>query len=231
MVLAVPDELARGRKPVLRDEEAAVATKQQYPRERLPFLLERLMINSSDLKRGVLLDIDQSPWQVVDCSFQSPSARGASTLTKIKIKNLKTSQVLSKTYRGGEMLETADCEKRNVQFLYKESDNFVFMDQDNYEQFALAAEILGDAAGYLLDGMAVRSLLYNGQVINVELPITVDLVVVDTAPAMKGATAQAQLKKAIVETGIEVMVPSYLTSGEKIRIDTRDGRFVSRVNE
>lgn len=189
------------------------------------------MINSSDLKRGVLLDIDQAPWIVVDCSFQSPSARGASTLTKIKIKNLKTGQVLSKTYRGGEMLETADCEKRSIQYLYKEGDNYVFMDQENYDQFELPAETIGDAQGYLLDGLLLRSLLYNGQVINIELPITVDLVVTDTAPAIKGATAQAQLKKAILETGLEVMVPPYLTSGEKIRIDTRDGRFVSRVNE
>jgi elongation factor P len=189
------------------------------------------MINASDMKRGVLLDLDGAPWQVVDCSFQTPSARGASTLTKVKIKNLKTGQVLNKSYRGGEMIETADCEKRSVQYLYKDGDQFFFMDEATFDQFALTDEILADNAGYLVEGMAVRSLLYNGEVINVELPLTVDLEVVDTAPAIKGATAQAQLKPATLETGIQVLVPPYLTTGEKIRVDTRDGRFVSRVNE
>ena len=189
------------------------------------------MINSSDMKRGILLDLDGAPWQILDCAFQTPSARGASTLTKIKIKNLKTGQVLNKSYRGGEMIPTADCEKRPVQFLYKDGDDFVFMDQESYDQFNLSSETLGDAAGYLIEGLEVRSMLYNGSVINIEMPNTVDLEVIETAPALKNATAQAQLKPAILETGLEVQVPPYLTTGEKARIDTRDGRFVSRVND
>ncbi len=189
------------------------------------------MINVSDMKRGVLLDLDGAPWQVIDCAFQTPSARGASTLTKAKIKNLKTGQVLNKSYRGGEMLQEADCEKRTVQFLYKDGEDYAFMDEETYDQFTLTKETLGDSAGYLKDGLVVRSMLYNGQVINVELPMTVELKVVDTAPAIKGATAQAQLKPAELETGIQVMVPPYLTTGENIKVDTRDGRFVSRVNE
>ncbi|MDJ0764560.1 MAG: elongation factor P [Myxococcota bacterium] len=189
------------------------------------------MINASDMKRGVLLDLDGAPWQVIDCSFQTPSARGASTLTKVKIKNLKTGQVLNKSYRGGEMLATADCEKRACQFLYQDGEGYVFMDEETYDQFTLGEDVLGDGAGYLTEGLAVRSMLYNGAVINVELPITVDLSVTDTAPAIKGATAQAQLKPATLETGIQIMVPPYLTAGEKIRVDTRDGRFVSRVND
>ncbi len=189
------------------------------------------MINVSDMKRGMLLDIDNAPWQVIDCTFQTPSARGASTITKIKIKNLKTGQVLNKSYRGGEMLNEADCEKRGVQFLYKDGEEFVFMDDESYDQFNLPGESLGDSAGYLTEGLGVRSLLYNGTVINVELPLSVELMVTETAPAIKGATAQAQLKPATLETGLEVMVPPYLTSGEKIKIDTRDGRFIGRVNE
>lgn len=189
------------------------------------------MINSSDMKRGQLLDLDDAPWQIIDCTFQTPSARGASTITKIKIKNLKTGQVLNKSYRGGEMIPTADCEKRAVQFLYKEADDYVFMDQENYDQFTLSKETLLDNAGYLTDGLEARSLLYNGHVINIELPNTVDLEIVETAPALKNATAQAQLKPAILETGIEIQVPPYLTTGEKIRVDTRDGRFVGRVND
>ncbi len=189
------------------------------------------MINSSDMKRGILLDLDGAPWQILDCSFQTPSARGASTITKIKIKNLKTGQVLSKSYRGGEMVPTADCEKRPVQFLYKDGEGFVFMDQESYDQFTLSKEELGDDWGYLIDGLEVRSLLYNGQVIAIELPVTVELEITDTAPALKNATAQAQLKSAVLETGVEIQVPPYLKTGEKIKVDTRDGRFISRATD
>jgi elongation factor P len=187
------------------------------------------MVNSSDLKRGLLLEIDNAPWVIVDCSFQTPSARGASTLTKIKIRNLKTGAVLQKSYRGGEMLKEADCERRNAQYLFKEGEDYVFMDEETYEQSPLSAEVLGDAVGFLLDGMKVRTQLYNGEVISVELPNVVEMLVVDTTPTIKGATAQAQMKPAKLETGIEILVPPYLESGERIRVDTRDGRFIERV--
>lgn len=187
------------------------------------------MINASDMKRGVILELDGDPWLVIECAFQTPSARGASTLTKVKIKNLKTGAVLGKSYRGGEMLAEADCEKRPVQFLYRDDDGYVFMDQESYDQFTLGDDILGDSAGYLIEGLECRSMLHNGQVINVELPTTVELDVVECAPYIKGATAQAQLKPAKLETGLEIQVPPYLEPGEKIRVDTRDGRFVERV--
>ncbi len=187
------------------------------------------MINSSNLKKGIILEIDQAPWIIIDCTFQTPSARGASTITKIKVRNLISGAVLKKSHRGGEMLAEADCEKRAVQFLYKTGDEFFFMDEENYDQFSLAKDILGDAAGYLLDGMHVKSLLYNGNVVSIELPNTVELKIVETIPNLKGATAQAQLKPAVLETGITVQVPPYLESDVKIKVDTRDGRFVERV--
>ena len=187
------------------------------------------MVNSSDLKRGLLLEIDNAPWVIVDCSFQTPSARGASTLTKIKIRNLKTGAVLQKSYRGGEMLKEADCERRNAQYLYKEGEDYVFMDEETFEQAPLSSETLGDAVGYLLDGIKVRTQLYNGEVIAVELPNVVEMLVVETTPTIRGATAQAQMKPARLETGIEILVPPYLESGERIRVDTRDGRFIERV--
>ena len=129
------------------------------------------------------------------------------------------------------MVPTADCEKRPVQFLYKDGDDFVFMDQGNYDQFTLSREALGNDWGFLIDGLEMRSLLYNGQVIAVELPVTVDLEITETAPALKNATAQAQLKSAMLETGVEIQVPPYLKTGEKIKVDTRDGRFVSRSGD
>lgn len=189
------------------------------------------MVDSNDLKRGILLELDGAPWQVLDVSFQSPSARGASTLAKVKIKNLKTGAVLAKTFRGGEKLETADYERRAVQYLYRAADDFHFMDSESYEQFELDKETLGDAAGYLVDGMEVSSFAYNGAVISVELPTVVELEVVECPPAIKNATAQAQLKPATLETGLQIQVPPYLTSGERVKVDTRDGRFIERAKK
>ena len=187
------------------------------------------MIGATEIKRGDILDIDGAPWEVTDVAVQTPSARGASMLVKVKTRNLRSGQSLARTYRGNETVEVADCEKRPGQFLYRQDDEFVFMDLGNYEQFTLRRATLGDAAGYLSDGLELRALLYNGEVLTVELPVTVELEVVDTAPAIKGATAQAQLKPARLSTGIEVLVPPYLTTGERIKVDTRDGRFVERA--
>jgi elongation factor P len=189
------------------------------------------MLSATEIKRGAILDLDGAPWIVTDVHSQTPSARGASMLVKIKVKNLATGQALAKTLRGGDMVEEADCERRPIQYLYRQDDAYVFMDLETYDQFELGADVIGDAAGYLIDGLELRSLLYNGAVLTVEAPTTVDLVITDTAPAIKGATAQAQLKPATLETGVEILVPPYLTTGEKIRVDTRDGHFVERVKE
>ena len=187
------------------------------------------MIGATEVKRGEILDIDGSPWEVTEVVVQTPSARGASLLVKVKARNLRTGQTLARTYRGNETLDTAECEKRAVQFLYRQDEEVVFMDLSNYEQFTLSAGTLGDAIGYLTDGLELRSLLYKSEVLTVELPVTVELLVVDTAPALKGASAQAQPKPATLETGMEVAVPPYITSGERIKVDTRDGRFVERA--
>ena len=187
------------------------------------------MIGATEIKRGEILDLDGAPWEVVDVAVQTPSARGASLLVKIKARNLRTGQTLARTLRGSETLPTADCEKRAVQFLYHQNEEFVFMDQASFEQFALSAEVLGDATGYLTEGLELRSLLYNGDILTVELPVTVELRVVETAPPLKGASAQAQLKPARLETGIDVLVPPYLETGERVKVDTRDGRFVERA--
>ena len=187
------------------------------------------MIGATDIKRGDILDLDGAPWLVTDVHSQTPSARGASMLIKVKIKNLATGQALAKTFRGGESVERADCERRPIQYLYGQDDEFTFMDLETYDQFTLQREVLEDSAGFLTDGLELKSLLYNGQILTIELPTTVELEIAETAPALKGATAQAQLKPATLETGIEVQVPPYLTRGERIKVDTRDGRFVERV--
>lgn len=159
-----------------------------------------------------------------------PSATIArSLLVKGKIRNLRTGPTLSKTWRGGETAQGADVEYRTAQYLYRQGDDFVFMDLASYEQVTLDAAQVGEAAAYMVENVEVRTLHFHERVIGLSLPMTVDLSVHETAPAIKGATAQAQLKPATVETGAQAVVPAYVESGERIRVDTRDGHFVQRV--
>jgi elongation factor P len=188
-----------------------------------------MLVNVTELKRGDILELDGDPWQVSEIQSQTPSARGASLLVKSKIRNLRTGQMLAKTWRGGDTATSADVEYRTAQYLYRQGDEFLFMDLASYEQIALQREQVGDAADFMLENVEVRTVLFNERVIALSLPMVVELTVRDTAPAIKGATAQAQLKPATVETGAQVMVPSYIESGERIRVDTRDGRFLERA--
>ena len=187
------------------------------------------MINATDLKRGLVVQIDAAPCTVLDVSFQSPSARGGNTLIKTKYRNLLTAQVLTKSFKSGEKLEAADFNRRKGQFLYASGDGGVFMDMESYEQFEIGEELFADVKGYLLDGTEVTLGIYNEQVVSLEAPSVVELLVTETAPAIKNATATAQTKEALLETGITIQVPGYLESGETIKVDTRDHRFVSRA--
>jgi len=187
------------------------------------------MINVTELRRGEVVELDGDPWVVAEVMSQTPSARGASMLVKGKLRNLRTGQTLAKTWRGGETVTTAEVDYRQAQYLYRQGDDFVFMDLGSFEQTTLDVAKVGEAAGYLLENLEVKTVLFQDRVIALNLPLTVDLAVEDTMPAIKGATAQAQLKPAKVETGITVMVPPYIETGEKIRVDTRDGRFVERA--
>jgi elongation factor P len=188
-----------------------------------------MLVNVTEIKRGDILEIDGDPWQATEVQAQTPSARGASLLVKAKVRNLRTGQTLARTWRGGETIATAEVEYRPAQFLYRQGDDYVFMDLGSYDQTTLDGSRVGEAAGYRIENVEVKTVLFQERVIALNLPITVDLTVQDTSPALKGATAQAQLKPATVETGIQVLVPSYIEAGERIRVDTRDGRFVERA--
>jgi elongation factor P len=190
------------------------------------------MLNASDFKRGLRVELDGDPYTVLDVHFQSPSARGASTLVKAKVRNMRTGQVFERTFRSADKVEEPHVELRAIQFLYGDDDGFHFMDTESYDQFALSGDDLGDVVGYLKEGLSgLRSILFNGRVISVDLPQTIQLRVTQTDPAIKGATAQAQTKSATLETGLVIQVPSYLESGQLVQVDTRDGRFVARVKE
>jgi len=188
------------------------------------------MITASDLRRGSHIEIDGDPYSVLDIHFQTPSARGASTLVKAKVRNLRSGNVFDRTFRAGDRIDEPQLERRAVQYLYAEGDSFHFMDTESYDQFTLSRDELGDAALYLLDGLGgIRSIVFNGRVINIELPLSIVLRVQRTDPALKGATAQAQTKPAVLETGLTIQVPSYVEVGDAVQVDTRDARFIARV--
>jgi elongation factor P len=190
------------------------------------------MPNASELRRGGRVEIEGEPYVVLDVHFQSPSARGAATLVKTKVRNLRTGNVFDRTFKAQDRVVEPQVELRPVQYLYADDGGYHFMDGETYDQFALSADELGDAAGYLKEGLSgIRSVLFNDRVISVELPQTIVLRVEHTDPAIKGATAQAQTKPATLETGLVIQVPAYLESGELVQVDTREARFIGRAKE
>lgn len=186
-------------------------------------------MNASDLKKGLVFQFNDAPCTVLDISSQSPTARGGNTLIKTKFRNLLTGQVLNETFKSGDRIDEADFNRRKGQFLYADGDQGVFMDMESYEQFEVSGDLYDSVKGYLLDGAELTLGVYNEQIVTLEVPMVVELLVTETAPAIKNATAQAQTKEAILETGISIQVPAYLESGEKVKVDTRECRFVSRA--
>jgi elongation factor P len=187
------------------------------------------MISTSDFKRGLVIQVDGAPCLILDVAVQSPTARGANTMVKTKYRNLLTGQVLEKTFRSGDKLDEADFERHKGQFLYADLDRGIFMDLETYEQFELEAEGFALIAPYLMDGTEVVLGLFQGRMISVDPPQVVELTVTETTPVMRNSTATAQTKEAVLETGLKLQVPPYLETGERIKVDTRDGRFVSRA--
>ena len=188
------------------------------------------MLTANEFKRGLRIEIDGDPYLVMDVHVQSPSARGASTLVKAKVRNLRSGNVFDRTFKAGDKIAEAQLELRPVQYLYSDGDGYHFMDAVSYEQFALSAEALGDDTGFLIEGLAgIRSVVFKGSVMNIELPQSVVLKIRETDPAVKGATAQAQTKPATLETGMVIQVPAYLESGDTVQVDTTSGRFMARV--
>lgn len=187
------------------------------------------MLTTSDFKRGLVIQLDGAPCVIFDVTFQSPSARGANTMVKTKYRNLLTGQVFEKTFRSGDKVDEADFERHKGQFLYADGDQGVFMDMETYDQFEMGAESFADIQPYLLDGTEVILGIFEGRMVSVDLPLSVELTITETAPVIRNATATAQTKEATLETGLRLQVPPYLETGEKIKVDTRDGRFISRA--
>jgi elongation factor P len=186
------------------------------------------MISSNDFRTGTSIEIDGSPCKVLEFLHVKPGK--GSAFVRTKLKNMQTGNVLEKTFRAGEMVPQANIEKIDMQYLYQEGDSYVFMDMSTYEQAPLTADQIGTQIKYLKDGMDVGILRWNEQILDVELPNTVALEIVETDPGVKGDTATGGTKPAKLETGAEVQVPLFIKVGEKIRIDTRTDSYLGREN-
>ena len=187
------------------------------------------MPRAKDLKRGTIIDFDGVPHAVKTIDCKSPSSRGASTYYKIRYNNLQTGAKRDESHKADDMLVEADCMRTKVSFSYMDGENYVFMDAEDYSQHSLSGEDLGDQAGYITEGLEeITALLLEGNIIGVELPSTVTLEVMETAPRLKGASATNRNKPATLSTGLEVQVPEYLEVGEIIKVHTATGEFLSR---
>ena len=188
------------------------------------------MATTSDLKKGMRIELEGDPYVVVEYSTQSPSARGAATLIKTKLRNLRSKQLISKTFKAGERLKEPDFEIRPSQYLYDEGgETFYFMDDENYEQYPVAKESIEYELGFIRPNDPVRAVLFEGEVIGIEVPNTVVLEVAECEPAVKGDTVSNVTKAATLETGLEVQVPMFISPGDKLVVDTRDARYVRRA--
>ena len=188
------------------------------------------MIKACDLTKNSVVEINGDPHVVEQLRVQTPSARGAATLYKIRFRNVRTRAKLDQTFKGDDPVKETDFDTRTVSFSYREGDRFTFMDLDDYSQFELMADEIADAVPYLVDGMeGIKALMQEGRVLCIQLPDAVELTIAECAPSMRGASVTARTKAAQLETGLELQVPEYMEQGERVRVDTRTGEFVQRV--
>jgi elongation factor P len=185
------------------------------------------MISTGELRKGVVIELDGDLWQILD--YHHIKMGRGSAQVRIKLRNVKKGSTVERSFQAGDRWPRAQLDRRPVQFLYRDGDDFHFMDTDTYDQFVLTAEQLDEAVSYLKDGMTLDRTTYQGETLGVELPITVDLVVAQTEPGFAGDTAQGARKAATLETGLVVQVPLFVVEGDSIRIDTRTGEYLTRL--
>jgi elongation factor P len=186
------------------------------------------MISSNDFRPGVTIELDGDAWRVVEFLHVKPGK--GSAFVRTKLKNAQTGSTVERTFRAGETVPQAVIEKNTMQYTYMDGDQYVFMDMSTYEESRLSAEQIGDKVKYLKETMEVNVIRWRDKVIDVELPNTIVLEVTDTDPGVKGDTATGGTKPATVETGAQVMVPLFISIGEKIKIDTRSDSYLGREN-
>ena len=184
------------------------------------------MISGSELRKGVIIELEDRLYQVVD--YQHIKMK-RTALARVKLRDIQAGHIIERTFQSDEKFIRARLDYRSMQYLYNEGDLYYFMDEESFEQMPISASQLGDAVDYLKEGMSLQVSSYKGELVGVELPITVELQVVDTGPAFKGDTATAGSKPAKLETGITIQVPLFIANGDTIKVDTRSGSYLERV--
>jgi len=187
------------------------------------------MYSTADFKKGLKIEFNGEPYEIID--FQHVKMGRGGAIVRTKMKNLKTGYVMENTFRSGEKVERPNLEEKEMQFLYKSEDNYVFMDNENYEQINIPESLVGDNKDYLLENMTVKILFFQGNPIGIEIPTFVELKVVETVPGIKGDTVSGGGKPAKLETGATIQVPLFINEGDIIKIDTRTGTYIERVNK
>ncbi len=184
-------------------------------------------ITTNDLKNGITLELDNGLFTVVEFQHVKPGKGGAFVRTKLR--NLRNGNVFEKTFNAGIRVEQAILDKRDMQFLYKDGTDFVFMDTESYDQTTIAPVALGEAADYLIERAMAIIAYYNGEIVTVEIPASVELVITDTEPGVQGDRVSGAKKPATLETGKVIQVPLFVNVGDKVKVDTRSGDYITRV--
>jgi elongation factor P len=183
---------------------------------------------TNDLKNGITLDLDGQLWTVVEFQHVKPGKGGAFVRTTMK--NVKTGKVVDRTFNAGVKVDVATVDRREMSYLYTDGGDFVFMDTSTYDQIHVPAETVGSTADYLLENMTATVAVHDGIPLYVELPASVELVISHTDPGLQGDRSTGGTKPATLETGVEIAVPLFVVTGEKVKVDTRDGRYLGRVS-
>ncbi len=186
------------------------------------------MATTNDLKNGMTLNIEGGLWNVVEFQHVKPGKGGAFVRTTLK--NVTTGKVVDRTFNAGTKVETANVDRREMSYLYRDGADFVFMDAETYDQLTIPAAVVGSTADYLLENMTAQVAVHDDLPLYVELPASVELVIAQTDPGLQGDRSTGGNKPATLETGATVQVPLFVTTGEKIKVDTRDGRYLGRVS-
>ena len=186
-------------------------------------------INTGEFRKGIKVTIDGEPYEMLECNFVKPGKGQA--LYKTKLRNLLKGTIIDRTYRSGDSLESADVHSGEGQYLYRDANGYVFMDNETYEQHHLSEEVCGDQVRFLLEGATCQLLYWNGRLIGMTPPQHVVLEVVEAEPAARGNTATNVTKPVKVETGATVMVPAFVKQGDKIKVDASSGTYIERVRE
>lgn len=187
------------------------------------------MATTNDLKNGMVLNIEGQLWSVVEFLHVKPGKGPAFVRTKLKA--IPSGKVVSRTFNAGLKIDTANVDRREMQFLYRDESDFIFMDTGDYEQLLVSADLVGDAANYLLEGATTTLAIHDGQVLYIDMPASVNLEITFTEPGLQGDRSNAGTKSATVETGYELQVPLFLDTGTKVRVDTRTGEYMGRAND